>query len=105
MVNQPLPLPITGKSGICLRQLRLFARPKNGDSHRQRLACGLTIGAAFTFIKLRIPMPAFNRRRCLGLLARATVLPFAAAPFAARADAVYLAELGAVRCLKRKEGP
>ena len=32
-------------------------------------------------------MPAFNRRRCLGLLARATVLPFAAAPFAARADA------------------
>jgi len=24
---------------------------------------------------------------------------------AARADAVYLAELGAVRCLKRKEGP
>ena len=23
----------------------------------------------------------------------------------ARADAVYLAELGAVRCLKRKEGP
>lgn len=87
MVNQPLPPPITGKSGICLRQLRLFARPKNGDSHRQRLACGLTIGAAFTFIKPRIPMPAFNRRRCLGLLARATVLPFAAAPFAARADA------------------
>lgn len=32
-------------------------------------------------------MPAFNRRRCLGLMARATVLPFAAAPFAARADA------------------